>query len=115
MIVRISGHYEVFSNENDVVSECIRSILGSVECYVNLLFSLILFIGVRILFSFYISLSLAICSWLVCVLGRLERSFLSEGYPALSAILCKYIQGHSRIFLPSGYADNLLPTGALLL
>lgn len=44
-------------------------------------------------FFFYISLSLAICSWLVCVLGRLERSFPPEGYPALSAILCKYTQG----------------------
>lgn len=50
----------MFSNENEVVSECIRSILGSVECYVNLLSSLILFIGVRILFSFYISLSSAV-------------------------------------------------------
>lgn len=37
-----------FSNENNAVSERIRSVLGSVECYV------ILFIGVWIFFSFYI-------------------------------------------------------------
>lgn len=34
-----------FADDNDAVPERIRSILGSVECYVNLLFGWILFIG----------------------------------------------------------------------